>query len=246
MDALELLASDSYITFSKPIAKKYGVNAAILLGQLCSWQKHFGGEFFKSQDELAQETCLGLFEVRGAITALKESGILQVTLKGLPAKNYYLVSTNKLCENQQTSCVKITKQDVEKSQNYNNKNTTYKNTNKKNTNNTKESIREKPTFGNFNLVIELYNTVCTSLPRVTIISPTRETMIQTRLKEFGYEKISEVFHKAEASNFLTGKNGKSWRANFDWLMKASNFVKVLDGNYDNKGKSAESTDDLPF
>ena len=46
--------------------------------------------------------------------------------------------------------------------------------------------------------------------------------------------MKEMFTKAESSDFLKGSNSKDWRASFDWLMKDSNFAKVLEGNYDNK------------
>ena len=48
--------------------------------------------------------------------------------------------------------------------------------------------------------------------------------------------IKKVFEKAEASDFLKGlKNtdGRNWKANFDFLMKEANFIKTLEGNYDN-------------
>ena len=43
-----------------------------------------------------------------------------------------------------------------------------------------------------------------------------------------------LFKKAEASDFLKGKNGRDWQATFDWLIKDNNMAKVLEGNYDNK------------
>ena len=47
------------------------------------------------------------------------------------------------------------------------------------------------------------------------------------------EQIKEVFTRAEASDFLKGKNNRNWSANFDWLMNDANMAKVLDGNYEN-------------
>lgn len=247
MDVLELLASDNFITFSKSIAKKYGVDAAILLGTMCSWQKHFGGEFYKSQEELKEETCLGIYEIKEAVKVLSGSGILTVTRKGLPAKNYYLVSANKLGENLLTRELEITQQEEEKSPNYNNKETI-----KKETRSNKQVIEEN-TKRNFHsqAIIDLFNELCPSLSKVTVLSTSREREITARLKEFTVEQFTTVFKKAEASKFLTGRNGKSWRANFDWLINASNFVKVLDGNYDDRaanrdGMSDNPEDDLPF
>ena len=50
------------------------------------------------------------------------------------------------------------------------------------------------------------------------------------------EDFKTLFEKAEASSFLKGANGRDWSANFDWLIKDSNMVKVLEGNYDDKQK----------
>lgn len=247
MDVLELLASDNFITFSKSIAKKYGVDAAILLGTMCSWQKFFGGEFYKSQEELKEETCLGIYEIKEAVKVLSGCGILTVERKGLPAKNYYFVSANKLGENLLTRELEITQQEVEKSPNYNNKETI-----KKETRSNKQVLEEntkrksKPQE-----LVDLFNSTCVSLPKVTVLSTRRERTINAMLKEFTVEQFTSVFKKAEASKFLTGKNKNNWRANFDWLMNATNFAKVFDGNYDDyvaphDGMSGKPEDDLPF
>ena len=100
-------------------------------------------------------------------------------------------------------------------------------------------------------IVDLFNELCPSLSKVTVLSTSREKAITARLKEFTVEQFTTVFKKAEASKFLTGRNGKAWRANFDWLINASNFVKVLDGNYDDRtanrdGMSDNPEDDLPF
>ena len=100
-------------------------------------------------------------------------------------------------------------------------------------------------------IVELYNGTCTSLPKVTTISSARERVIKTRLKEFSVKQFQTLFKQAQASKFLTGKNKNNWRANFDWLMNATNFAKVLDGNYDDyvaphDGMSGNPEDDLPF
>lgn len=111
---------------------------------------------------------------------------------------------------------------------------------------TRETVRSKA-----QAIVDLFNELCPSLSKVTVLSTSREKAITARLKEFTVEQFTTVFKKAEASKFLTGRNGKAWRANFDWLINASNFVKVLDGNYDDRaancdGMSDNPEDDLPF
>ncbi len=89
-------------------------------------------------------------------------------------------------------------------------------------------------------IVRSYNEICKSLQKVTVISQNRKNAMRILCSEFSFEQITKAFEKAEASDFLSGKI-KPWRANFDWLMKKANFVKTLEGNFDNrKVKSAES------
>lgn len=83
-------------------------------------------------------------------------------------------------------------------------------------------------------IVDLYHDICKSYPKVKALSEKRKTAIKLRLKNYGYDAIKEVFTKAEASDFLKGKNNRNWTASFDWLIVSdNNFCKVLDGNYDN-------------
>ena len=83
-------------------------------------------------------------------------------------------------------------------------------------------------------VINLYNSICTSFSKVKALSDARKKTIKARLNTYSMEELQAVFEKAEASDFLKGKNNRNWMANFDWMLKDANFAKILDGNYDNK------------
>lgn len=83
---------------------------------------------------------------------------------------------------------------------------------------------------------DIYNEICVSFPRLTVLSDRRKKAIRARLNTYSVEQIKEVFTKAESSDFLKGKNNRNWQANFDWLINDTNMAKVLDGNYDNKRK----------
>ena len=61
----------------------------------------------------------------------------------------------------------------------------------------------------------------------------RKLAIQARARENGKESLMEVIKQAANSDFLNGRNDRGWIADFDWLMKPNNFVKVLEGNYNN-------------
>ena len=145
MSVVQLLAQKNFITYSKVIAKLYGVNAAILLGAMCGYQScHNDEEFYKTQDEISDDTCLGIYEIKEGLKILKAVGILRVTRKGMPAQNYYYVTANKLAEILLTSEVKITQQDVENSDNNTSINTNIINTKKieKKNNNKRATVGE--------------------------------------------------------------------------------------------------------
>ena len=93
----------------------------------------------------------------------------------------------------------------------------------------KEKIR-------YNVVVDDYNRICSNLPKVTALSDARKKAIKARINKYGCDGVMKAFRKASESDFLNGTNGRNWRANFDWIMKDANMAKILDGNYDNRGK----------
>ena len=88
-------------------------------------------------------------------------------------------------------------------------------------------------------IVDMYNDTCVSFPRLKSLSENRKKAIKARLKTYSYDDFKTLFEKAEASDFLKGKNNKDWSATFDWLIKDSNMAKVLDGNYDNRSGSGK-------
>ena len=70
------------------------------------------------------------------------------------------------------------------------------------------------------------------IPKLASVTDKRKHAINARVKENGKEALLKVIKKAAASAFLNGRNNRSFIASFDWLMKPNNFIKVLEGNYD--------------
>ena len=86
----------------------------------------------------------------------------------------------------------------------------------------------------------LYNETCVSLSQCKIMSESRKKAIKARYSSgCTLEDFDTLFKKAEASSFLKGKNERNWRATFDWLIKDANMTKVLEGNYDDRGKGGD-------
>ena len=88
---------------------------------------------------------------------------------------------------------------------------------------------------NANLFEEIFNTYNeqTNLPKSRVLTKNRIDILKRLLEAFTKEEIIEVFEKANNVPWLTGKNDKGWRADFDWLINIDNFVRVQDGRYDN-------------
>lgn len=71
----------------------------------------------------------------------------------------------------------------------------------------------------------------------TPLSDSRKGMINARIKSYGKKTFADMIRKAYQSDFLKGQNKKGWTASFDWLIKPTNFEKVISGNYDNKNRT---------
>jgi hypothetical protein len=91
-----------------------------------------------------------------------------------------------------------------------------------------------------------YHSHCTSLPRIQVLSDKRKDQIRVVWKKFddmkkkgGLEReiidvFEFVFSKVQASDFLSGRDGKWSNCSFDWIMLLNNFIKIYEGQYDNK------------
>ena len=91
----------------------------------------------------------------------------------------------------------------------------------------------------FNRVVEMWNSYIDRCPKVRGITDVRKEKIRLRVGEMGgwdsaQETLADCFRKINASDFCTGTSGK-WTATFDWFFSnGQNWIKVLEGNYDNK------------
>lgn len=104
-----------------------------------------------------------------------------------------------------------------------------------------EDIREKRKDIDYQQIADMYNEICISFPKIRTLSETRKKAIKARMHS-GYtmDDFKEIFTKAEQSTFLKGGNDRNWSATFDWMLKDSNAVKILEGNYTDKAPSAQS------
>lgn len=84
-------------------------------------------------------------------------------------------------------------------------------------------------------IVELFNTRCPALPAVRTLTDQRRKAIRARWRESPERQDTawwaNLFTDVSRSTFLTGANDRNWCADFDWLMKPGNLVKVSEGKY---------------
>lgn len=109
------------------------------------------------------------------------------------------------------------------------------------------TLQHHPENINYKALVDFFNseTKC-AFGRIRYpISEKRKKHIRARINLHGKESLFEVIKKAGASSFMKGQNKNNWVASFDWIIKPTNYEKILSGNYDDKktgGNSSAITD----
>lgn len=251
MEVIKLLASNNFITFNRDLAKLVGLEAAIMLGELASEQSYWmardgleDGYFFSTLENIENKTTLSRKKQDKAIKMLKDKGIIQVKVRGCPAKRYFKINEYwilRLLSGEVAEDVPENP-DIEDGANQFDQTGQYSlslsdklDCPKGTSNKTKDNKTKEKECIHVSQVVEMYNEICKSLPRAEVISDKRKQLINARLKSYSLDKIREVFEKAEKSAFLRGETGRpSFKPGIDWLLNETNMIKVLEGNYDDK------------
>jgi hypothetical protein len=85
---------------------------------------------------------------------------------------------------------------------------------------------------------EYFNTTFRGkLSMVVSMTEARRKAVKARIAQYNKETVFIVLKKVAASSFLLGGNDRNWKCDFDWIFKAANFTKILEGNYDEKRNS---------
>lgn len=66
---------------------------------------------------------------------------------------------------------------------------------------------------------------------------TRYKQLVARIKQYSLDDVLKAIDNIRHSDYLQGRVN-NWQITFDWFVKPNNFPKVLEGNYNNKSKSA--------
>lgn len=90
---------------------------------------------------------------------------------------------------------------------------------------------------NFEALLKFYNAEMDKanaiIPRAKNISGQRLILLKARIREYGKEAVADVIRKAARSNFLNGGGSKGFKIDFTWIVRPENFLKILEGKFDN-------------
>ena len=89
----QLLSQGSWTAINKPLMKKIGLDCTYMFQYLLDLQDNvFDGEFFQQQDRIAEEFGWTVYKVQTVIKQLVGYGLMSVSRRGLPAKNFYSIN----------------------------------------------------------------------------------------------------------------------------------------------------------
>lgn len=112
-----IIRSSNYWNLSKPLVKKLGIETAFLFTNLIEadeMMKTKDGWFFQTIEKLEDVTTLSRHKQDNSIKQLQEIGLIEVSVKGMPAKRYFKINEESLIailfdNKQQTSLRNIDK-----------------------------------------------------------------------------------------------------------------------------------------
>ena len=129
MGILQLISTSNFITVNKDLIKVLGLEEAILLGELASEYDYWNnkneiedGYFYSTIENIEEKTTLTAYKQRKCLENLKNKGIIDIQIRGIPAKRYIKINeekvieifNNKLLKNLTTGCKKISQLEVKK------------------------------------------------------------------------------------------------------------------------------------
>ena len=105
MTILNLISNNNFITLNKDLIKAIGLEEAILLGELASEYDYWNrkgeldeGFFYSTIENIEKNTTLSVHKQRKALNNLKEKGLIEIKVKGIPAKRYIKILEKQVYE----------------------------------------------------------------------------------------------------------------------------------------------------
>jgi len=206
------------------------------------------GSFITSVAKLSGKLNLSTQQVRTCLERLKEGGEITTS-----STNSYTIITvckyddyqSPATDEQQTNNKPITNEQ----QSDNKRTTTTEQRNKETKEQEKKvvdtNVSPKKENVDYHVILNLWNSYAKrNVPKIKAITQPRKDKIKLRIAEMGgweqaRETLETCFRKISESDFATGATG-SWAATFDWFFEnEKNWLKVLEGNYDNRKEKSQ-------
>lgn len=83
-------------------------------------------------------------------------------------------------------------------------------------------------------VIDWYNETVKplGLPTILTMNDNRKTLFNKIITTYGRNSLTKAFEMVKRSSYLRGDTNSQIKMSFDWLFTENNYVKVLEGTYD--------------
>ena len=107
---LDLLDSGNYISVNRTLVRKYGLNVAVVIGELASEARYWAkknelndGWFFSTVENIEDATGINAYYQREAIGTISELGFVEVAYRGIPRKRYFRLNVMKIIQSMSES-----------------------------------------------------------------------------------------------------------------------------------------------
>ena len=225
MKAVEILSAGVSAAYNVDIAKKYGINEAIVLNKLVflhQFNKRADGFTWYTTKDWEEHTALSYYQVRKALEHLADEGIIEI-------KNTYIQGTTTKAKHHRfiletsqsgTEVSSLPIGSLETSQSgtevsslpiYNNANSI------EHSNKVKSNSAELDRFHDF--VCNLFEKDKNRFK----LTPMRKQKLKLRLKELGDERLRKAFSNIASSPFHRGDNDRGWKVDDDpyWVTSSA-------------------------
>lgn len=93
-------------------------------------------------------------------------------------------------------------------------------------------------------IISTWNSLDKNIPRIQTLNANtqRYNMLKARINEHGLDTVIKAMKSIDQSKFLKGYVS-DFRITIDWFIKPNNFIKVLEGNYNDKKQNSRLKDE---
>lgn len=208
---LNLLANDNYLIVNRTLMKELGLEESIIIGELASEYNYYkknntleeNDYFYSTIENVEKNTGINEYKQRKALNNLKSKKIIDIKIKGIPAKRYIKINESKISEilniksqnNLRTSSLNFKELVPEKLK-----------TNNNNNNNNKKEIYKESYFNSENLDKAIkewleYKKERKDKPYTEIGLKKLLTQIKNNVNEYGEQQVVNLIDECMGNNY---------------------------------------------